>query len=243
MRYALFIEYDGNPFAGWQRQKTHLTVQEVVEVAFSRFIPHPVPVVGASRTDSGVHALQQVAHLDLESDWDPNKLRSALNFYIKNYPVRVVEIRKVPLSFSARRSAKVKEYFYKIMEEDRPLHRKKAWFQRHPLNINLMDQGARFLIGTHDFSSFRSSECQARTAVKTLDSICIKQEGRDVLITFTARSFLQHQIRKMVGTLVLTGHSKIPPSQVRSILKAKDKSLCTSMAPPWGLYLSSITYE
>src|SRR5947209_2552003 len=209
-RYRLTIEYDGTPFAGWQWQDDAPTVQRVRTDAIAAFCGHPVKVAGAGRTDAGVHALGQVAHADLKKEWRADRVRDAVNAHLRPHPVAVLSAEKVPDTFDARFSAKRRHYLYRIVNRraDLALERTRAWRVARRLDAEAMHAAAQALTGKHDFTTFRSTECQAKSPVKTLDALDVTRAGDEVRIKTTARSFLHNQVRSMVGSLVLLGDGK-----------------------------------
>src|SRR5262245_53680827 len=204
-RYKLIIEYDGTPFAGWQWQEGAPTVQRVLAEAIAGCCNHAVKVAGAGRTDAGVHALGQVAHVDLARDWRADKLRDAVNAHLRPHPVAVLAAEKVADDFDARSSARKRHYLYRIVNRraDLALERTRAWRVPRRLDAEAMQAAAQTLIGKHDFTTFRSTECQAKSPVKTLDRLDVARDGDEVRIETSARSFLHNQVRSMVGSLVL----------------------------------------
>jgi tRNA pseudouridine38-40 synthase len=243
-RYKLTIEYDGTPFVGWQIQRGGLSVQAVLSAAVAAFSEEEVTVHGAGRTDAGVHALGQVAHLDLERDWRADRVRDALNARLRPHPVAVLAAEKVPPGFDARFSAKRRHYVYRIVNRrpDLALERNRAWRVPRPLDADAMQAAARWLIGRHDFTTFRAAECQARSPVKTLDRLDVSRHGDEVRITASARSFLHHQVRSMVGSLVWVGEGRWRPEELAAALAARARKACGPVAPPEGLYLLSVDY-
>src|ERR1044072_3236537 len=209
-RYQLIVEYDGTPFAGWQWQEGAPTVQRVLADAVSALCDHAVKVAGAGRTDAGVHALGQGAHIDLAKDWRADKLRDAINAHLRPHPIAVLAAEKADAGFDARFSAKKRHYLYRIVNRraDLALERARAWRVPRGLDAEAMNAAAQRLTGKHDFTTFRSTECQAKSPVKTLDALDVSREGDEVRITTSARSFLHNQVRSMVGSLVLVGDGK-----------------------------------
>ena len=248
-RYALKIEYDGTGYHGWQKQKECKTIQGEIELAFLKFLGQTVKVFGSGRTDSGVHALAQVAHVDLEKRWLPEEVQGALNFFLKEKPISILEVSRVCDDFHARFSAKYRIYEYKILIRRAPLtlHKNRYWHLNRPQNTTMMKTGARFLVGTHDFTTFRSSICQANSPVKTMDRISITERkmtnGQQICIEFKARSFLHNQVRSLVGSLEKVGSNKWIPKHIEFILNSKDRTQCGALAPPDGLYLKEIKYK
>jgi tRNA pseudouridine38-40 synthase len=243
-RYKLVIEYDGKPFAGWQLQADALTVQGVLEDAVAVINGEPSLVYGSGRTDSGVHALAQVAHVDLIKSWDPFVLRNALNGNVRRHEVSFLEAMEVADDFHARFSAKARHYLFRILNRRAPpaLDRHKIWWVPNDLDAGAMDEAAQYLVGTHDFTTFRDSQCQAKSPVKTLDRLDVSRYGEDIEIKTSARSFLHHQVRSMVGTLKLVGEGKWRPLDVKRALDAKDRRACGPVSPPDGLYLARVEY-
>ncbi len=243
-RYKLTLEYDGTPFAGWQRQAGDLSVQQVVEEAIGRMSGEAVTVQAAGRTDSGVHALGQVVSFDLGRDWDPFKIREALNFHTKPHPVAIIEAAAVPDTFEARFSAIARHYEYRILNRrGRPaLDEFRVWHCPMVLDVNAMDEAAQLILGKHDFTTFRSAECQAKSPEKTLDRLDVSREGEMIVVRASARSFLHSQVRSMVGSLKLVGDGKWSPRDFRAALDARDRSRCGPLAPPEGLYLVRVDY-
>ncbi len=243
-RYRLTLEYDGGPFRGWQRQSNGPSVQQALEEALLAFCGQQVRVIGAGRTDAGVHARGQVAHLDLDRDRPLDVLRNALNHHLQPAPVVVLEAARVADDFHARFSARSRHYRYRIVNRRAPLalDRGRAWFVPCPLDSELMHEAAQRLIGRHDFTSFRSSLCQARSPVKTLDRLAVVRRGEVIEIWASARSFLHHQVRNMVGTLKMVGEGRWPVDHVEMVLAARDRAAAGPTAPACGLYLERVDY-
>jgi tRNA pseudouridine38-40 synthase len=243
-RYKLTIEYDGTPFVGWQIQGDGTTVQGALAAALAAFCGHGVKVAGAGRTDAGVHALGQVAHVDLQKDWRPDRVRDAVNAHLRPHPVTVLAAEKVPDGFDARFSAKRRHYLYRIVNRraDLALDRLRAWRVPRRLDAAAMQDAARQLVGKHDFTTFRSTECQAKSPVKTLDRLDVVREGDDVQVATSARSFLHNQVRSMVGSLVQVGDGKWSADDLAAALVARDRARCGPVAPPEGLYLVRVDY-
>jgi tRNA pseudouridine38-40 synthase len=243
-RYRLLIEYDGGPFVGWQMQAGGPSVQAVITQAIVAFAAEKVTVHGAGRTDAGVHALGQVAHVDLARDWRPDRLRDALNANLRPHPVAVLAAEKAADSFHARFSAKRRHYLYRIVNRraDLTLERERAWRVPRPLDAAAMHAAAQRLIGKHDFTTFRAADCQAKSPVKTLDRVDVERDGDDVSMRSSARSFLHHQVRSMVGSLVLVGEGKWSADDLATALTACSRAACGPVAPPEGLYLVGVDY-
>ncbi|WP_018388704.1 tRNA pseudouridine(38-40) synthase TruA [Ancylobacter sp. FA202] len=248
-RYKLTIEYDGTPFVGWQVQAAGRTVQGVLAEAVRRFSGEEVVVHGAGRTDAGVHATGQVAHIELTRDWRPDTVRDAMNAHLRPHPVAVLEAEPAAEDFHARFSATGRRYVYRIIARrpDLVLERNRAWRVLRPLDTQAMAEGAARLIGRHDFTTFRAIGCQAASPVKTLDrldveTVPLEGPGMEIRVHAQARSFLHHQVRSMVGTLVKVGEAAWTPDDVTAALEAADRTRCGPMAPSAGLYLAEVTY-
>ncbi|ACI50144.1 tRNA pseudouridine synthase A [Gluconacetobacter diazotrophicus PA1 5] len=247
-RWAVRIEYDGRPFVGWQRQITGLSVQQVLEEAASRLASgRVVPSITAGRTDAGVHATGQAAHLDFPGDvrLNDSTVRDALNFHMKPYPVAVLRACPVDTEWSARFSAIRRSYRYRILNRrSRPtLDDGRVWLVKRTLDEAAMARAARLLLGRHDFTSFRASACQARSPLRTLDRLGVVRQGEEIVIEAEARSFLHHQVRNMVGTLKLVGEGLWAPDRVAAALAACDRRAAGPTAPPDGLYLTGVGYD
>jgi tRNA pseudouridine38-40 synthase len=247
-RYALKIEYHGGPFSGWQRQAGQPSVQEAVETALRKLEPDAGPIQGAGRTDAGVHATGQVAHCDLAKDWDPFRLSEALNFHLKPAPVSILAATQVAGDFHARFSAIERRYLFRLLSRRAPATHDKGlvWQVQHPLDLDAMRDGAAHLVGRHDFTTFRSTLCQADSPVKTLDAIEIDAHpvphGTEFRFRLRARSFLHNQVRSIVGTLERVGAAGWTPGDVRAALEARDRAACGPVSPPSGLYLTHVGY-
>ena len=243
-RYKLIIEYDGTPFVGWQAQDNGASVQGVLADAIAAFAGERVTVSGAGRTDAGVHALGQVAHVDFTKDWDNDTVRDAANFHLRPQPVAVLAAERVAPDFDARFSARKRHYLYRIVNRraDLTLDQNRTWRVPRPLDAAAMHEAAQLLIGRHDFTTFRAAECQAKSPVKTLDRLDVTRDGDEVRIAAAARSFLHHQVRSMVGSLVHVGDGKWRAADLANALAARDRSACGQVAPPHGLYLVRVEY-
>ena len=247
-RFALKIEYDGAPFAGWQRQADQPSVQGAIEAALAKLEPGDHTIAAAGRTDSGVHGWGQVAHCDLQKDWDPFRLSEALNYHLKPAPVAIVDCAAVPDDFHARFSAVARHYVFRLMSRRAPLTfgAGQFWRVNHALDLAAMQAGADMLLGEHDFTTFRSTMCQAASPVKTLDRLTIDRiiqpEGIEYRFDVRARSFLHNQVRSFVGTLERVGAGAWQPGDVKSALDAKDRAACGPVCPPQGLYLAHVVY-
>ncbi len=243
-RFKLVLEYDGGGYVGWQWQENGLSVQQVLEEAVTAFCGETVTTHAAGRTDAGVHALGQVVHLDLEKETTADTLRDAVNFHLKPRPVAVLDAEAVTEDFHARFSARERRYLYRIVNRRAPLalERGRAWWVPKPLDAAAMHAAAQVLVGQHDFTSFRASECQAKSPVKTLDALEVTRLGSDIEVRARARSFLHHQVRNLVGTLRLVGEGKWTAVQVAAALKARDRAAAGPTAPAEGLYLTDVIY-
>jgi len=243
-RYKLHLEYDGTPFVGWQMQENRPSVQSCLIEAVKAFSGEDVIPRGAGRTDAGVHALGQVSHFDLAKDWEPDKVRDALNAQLRPDPISVLNCERAAEDFDARFSAKARHYLYRIVDRRAPLalERNRAWGVFRPLDAEAMHEAARTLIGNHDFTTFRSTECQAPSPVKTLDRLEISRHGEVIRIEVSARSFLHNQVRSMVGSLKLVGDGRWTKRDLQQALEARDRNACGQVAPPCGLYLVKVDY-
>lgn len=243
-RYAITIEYDGTPFAGWQVQPAAPSVQGALVDALEKMTGTRPLVTGAGRTDAGVHALGQVAHFELEKEWHPGKIRDALNFHLRPAPIAVIDARAVGADFDARRSAIGRAYLYRLLVRRAPpaLERNRVWWVPVTLDAETMHIAAQGLIGRHDFTTFRASQCQAKSPVRTLDRLDVSRVGTEIHVVAEARSFLHNQVRSLVGTLKIAGEGRMTPAEVRAALDARDRSACGPVAPPDGLYLTRVDY-
>jgi tRNA pseudouridine38-40 synthase len=243
-RYRLLLEYDGGPFQGWQRQADAPTVQGAVEAAVLACAGEAVTLFAAGRTDAGVHALGQVAHLDLTRDWLPERLTGALNFHLRPAPITVLEAREAGPDFHARFSCTGRRYVYRILDRRSPpaLERGRVWHVPVQLDVERIHVAAQALVGRHDFTSFRSSECQSASPVKTLGGIHVARRGELIECRLWARSFLHHQVRNIVGTLKKVGEGKAPIGYVREALLAGDRAAAGQTAPAEGLFLEAANY-
>ena len=243
-RYKLVIEYDGAPFVGWQVQDNGLSVQGVLAAAVAAFSGETVSIQGAGRTDAGVHAEGQVAHVDLAKAWDTDTVRDAVNAHLRPHPVAVLSAEIVAADFDARFSAMQRHYRYRIVNRraDLALDRSRAWRIARPLDADAMHRAARRLIGRHDFTTFRAAECQAKSPIKTLDRLDVARQGDAIDAFASARSFLHTQVRSMVGSLALVGEGKWSADDLARALDARDRAACGPVAPPDGLYLMRVDY-
>jgi tRNA pseudouridine38-40 synthase len=243
-RYRIIVEYDGTPFVGWQVQANGQSVAGVIASALHKLTGSTVSVHGAGRTDAGVHALAQVAHFDLDTEWDPLRLREGLNALVRPHPIAILIADRAADDFHARYSATARHYVYRIVNRRAPLalESNRAWHVAQPLAESQMQVAADHLVGRHDFTTFRSVECQAASPVKTLDVLIVTRSGDLVEIAASARSFLHNQVRSMVGSLKLVGEGKWQPDDAKRALDARDRSACGPVAPPHGLYLRRVDY-
>lgn len=247
-RYALKIEYNGQPYKGWQLQDGLPTVQGCIEAALRKVQPDQGGIAAAGRTDTGVHGLAQVAHADMARDWEPFRLGEALNYHLKPNPISILEVARVSDDWHARFSARERRYLFRLLYRRAPVTHDKGlvWQINYPLDVNAMRAGAQHLIGHHDFTTFRSTLCQAKSPVKTLDTLEIEENpipyGAEYRFTLSARSFLHNQVRSFVGSLERVGCGSWPPVQVRTALEARDRTACGPVCPPDGLYLAGVGY-
>lgn len=243
-RYKLVVEYDGTPFVGWQRQANGRTVQQALEEAAERLCGVPTRVAGAGRTDTGVHAAGQVAHVDFARHWAADTVRDAMNAHLRPEPVAVLSARLVTDDFDARRSALRRHYRYRIVNRrPPPALDRLVWHVAAPLDVAAMAEGARHLLGRHDFTTFRAAQCQAASPVRTLDRLEVARSGDLVTVEATARSFLHNQVRSMVGSLVEVGQGRWRPGDVERALLARSRPACGPVAPATGLILRRVDYE
>ena len=248
-RYALKIEYDGSPFVGWQRQRSQVSVQGSIETALSKLENKEHKIAGAGRTDAGVHARSQVAHCDLDKEWQPFRLSEALNFHLRPLPIAVIDCALVNSDWHARFSALERKYLFRLLVRRAPSTHEAGlvWQIGHSLDLSKMLEASKYLLGKHDFTTFRSSMCQAKSPIKTLDELKIDRitgwSGDEFRFQLRARSFLHNQVRSFVGTLERVGAGSWSPFDVKKALEAKDRSACGPVSPPQGLYLADVVYE
>lgn len=246
-KYKLTIEYDGTPYCGWQRQSQLPTVQEALERAITSFCRHPVVLFTAGRTDTGVHATGQVAHCELDREWATDRVRDAINAHLMlgRHPISVLSVTRVDDTFHARFSACKRHYLYKIVNRRSPvaLHANRVWWVPKTLNARRMHEAAQTLIGYHDFTTFRSTQCQAKSPCRHLDRLDVSQNGELIEIRAQAPSFLHNQVRSLVGTLKEVGLGRWTAEDVRKALEARDRRFCGPVAPPFGLYLTKVDYD
>ena len=244
-RFKLIIEYDGSPYVGWQRQDNGPSVQQTIEDAVKAFCGEDARIFGAGRTDTGVHALGQVAHLDLLRDAEANTVRDALNYHLKASPIVILGAEAVDDEFDARFSATGRSYVYRIINRYIPLTFEAglAWHVRPELDTDAMHSAAQLMVGKHDFTTFRATACQAKSPVKTLDHVSVQRDGVNIRVYVRARSFLHNQVRSMVGSLKMVGTGKWPESRIAEALAAADRQACGPTAPARGLYLENVSYD
>lgn len=243
-RFKLTLEYDGRPFVGWQRQANGMSVQQALEEAVAK-IDAPARVNGAGRTDAGVHATAQVAHVDLVKPWTGDRLREALNAHLRRWPVAVLEAQAAAPDFDARFSATKRRYVYRILARRAPpsFARGLVWHVARKLDAVAMHDAAQRLIGRHDFTTFRAAECQANSPVRTLERLDVSRRGEEIEVFAAARSFLHHQVRSLVGSLEHVGSGKWRADDLEAALDARDRARCGQVAPPDGLYLVGVDYD
>lgn len=243
-RYRLTLEYDGSPFAGWQRQANVPSVQQALEEALERFAGEAPRTTCAGRTDTGVHALGQVVHVDLARDWRTDVLRDAANAHLRPAPVSVLAVQEVGPEFDARRTAIRRHYLYRILDRRSPpaLDLGRVWHLPFRLDVEAMHAAAQMLLGRHDFTTFRAAECQANSPLRTLERLDVARVGEEIQVSAAARSFLHSQVRSMVGSLMYVGRGKWQAEDLARILSARNRSLCGALAPPEGLYFVRVDY-
>jgi len=243
-RWRLTVEYDGRPFMGWQRQEHGPSVQQTLEEALRRMTGEQSAFIAAGRTDAGVHALAMTAHVDVERELTPHRLREGLNALVRPHPVSVLEVEQVPDDWHARFSCVGRRYLYRILSRRAPpaLDGGRVWHIPVPLDAEAMEEGAAHLIGRHDFTTFRSAQCQSDSPVKTLDRLQVTRAGDEIHVTAAARSFLHHQVRSMVGCLAMVGRGQWQPNDIRKALEARERAALGFNAPPQGLYFVEAIY-
>jgi tRNA pseudouridine38-40 synthase len=243
-RYRLLVEYDGRPYRGYQAQADLSSVQESIERAVKAFCGEELRLQAAGRTDTGVHATGQVLHVDLEKDWKPAVVRDALNAHLIPEPIAILEVDIPGGDWHARFSATERRYLYRVLNRKAPpaLDQGRVWHVKKPLDVAAMHEAAQALVGQHDFTTFRDAQCQAKSPVKTLNAASVRREGEQVLLEFTARSFLHRQVRSMTGTLAEVGAGRWTTADFIAALEAKNRTACGPVAPPDGLYLTGVGY-
>jgi tRNA pseudouridine38-40 synthase len=243
-RYRLLVEYDGRPYRGFQAQAGLPSVQHALQLAIAAFCGEDPTIYAAGRTDTGVHATGQVVHIDLERAWPAATVRNALNAHLSREAVVVLDAEEVGGGFHARFSALGRRYLYRILNRHSPpaLDRGRVWHVRKALDVAAMEDAAQALVGRHDFTTFRDAQCQAKSALKTLDLARVSRDGEEVRLQFAARSFLHRQVRSMTGSLVEVGLGRWSPADLETALAARDRAACGQVAPPDGLYLVGVDY-
>ena len=244
-RYQIIIEYDGTNYSGWQSQKNAKSIQKEIEKILSKFLKKKVNITGSGRTDAGVHSKNQSAHFDHEKlIFDKYKLTTSVNYFLNKKNISIKKIIKKNMNFHARYSAKEREYKYIILNRNSPpiLDKYKVWHIRSKLDLKVLKKASKKLIGKHNFNAFRSSSCGAKSPVRTIEKSTLSKKGDKILIIFSSRSFLQHQVRSMVGCLKVVGEGKWSLNNLKRLLKSKKRYLCAPLAPPSGLYLYKVTY-
>ena len=243
-RMILIIEYDGTPFVGWQSQQNGKSVQDEIEVAAQKLTTKPTRVQGAGRTDAGVHAMGQAAHIDVPLNYSTHSVVMGINSYLGNLPISILSANVVNADFNARHDAVERHYIYRILNRKAPpsLNAFRVWHLSNELDIEAMNRASQYLVGKHDFTSFRASQCQANSPIRTMKTLEIKKVGHEIQIIAIAKSFLHNQIRNITGSLVEVGKNKWKPEQVKEILLAKDRKAAGPTAPPYGLYLRNVIY-
>jgi tRNA pseudouridine38-40 synthase len=244
-RYKCIVEYDGTHFAGWQRQKEAPSIQGEIEKALYAFCGKHTVIYTAGRTDAGVHAFGQVCHFDLEKSYPIERIRGGLNFHLATDEIVIVSVEEVDPEFHARFSAKKRYYQYRILNRrtQAAVDKYRVWHVPVPLNEQQMQEAANYLIGHHDFTSFRDSQCQSHSPVKTLDQLDVIRQGEELIFYVSAKSFLHHMVRNLVGTLVLVGEGKLAPQEMVTILDKKDRCVAGPTAPAQGLYFMKVDYK
>jgi len=244
-RYRLLVEYDGRPYHGFQAQAALPSVQGSIERAVKAFCGETLRLQAAGRTDTGVHAMGQVVHIDLEKDWNPEVVRNALNAHLVPEPISILEASLAPEGWHARFSATERRYLYRILNRASPpaLDQGRVWHVRKPLDAAAMHEAAQVLVGHHDFTTFRDLGCQAKSPMKTLDVATVRREGAEVILEFASRSFLHRQVRSMTGTLAEVGVGRWTTRDVKAALEARDRKACGPVAPAEGLYLTGVEYK
>ena len=244
MRYKLRIEYDGTDYSGWQKQDKSSSIQEHIEIAIEKFCGEKSGVSGAGRTDAGVHASGQVAHVDFNQDRDADQIRKGINFYLKNEKISILDAERVPDDFDARFSAIMRYYRYKIVNRQSPLtyHSNTHAHVKQSLDISIMQQAADYFIGKHDFTTFRSAGCQSKSPIKSIEKILITEQRDKIYVDFIAKSFLHTQVRSIMGCILKVGTGSWDLSMIPDIIAAKDRAKCATLAPSCGLYLRKIDY-
>ena len=244
LNYQIVLEYDGTHFNGWQYQKNGLSVQNEVEKSLKKIFKKKIKVIGAGRTDAGVHATGQSANFEYDGKIIKDKFINSFNYFLRNQNISLITIKKKNCKFHSRRDAKKRMYKYFISNRigSLVLDKNRSWHIKNKLNVKLMKKAAKVLEGTHDFSAFRASSCGAKSPIRTIEKSSVIKKGEKIIITFISRSFLQKQVRSMVGCIRLVGDGKWTSKNIKNLLKSKKRSLCAPPAPPYGLYLTKVIY-
>ncbi len=244
LNYQIILEYDGTHFNGWQYQKNGLSVQNEVEKSLKKIFKKKIKVIGAGRTDAGVHATGQSANFEYDGKIIKDKFINSFNYFLRNQNISLITIKKKNCKFHSRRDAKKRMYKYFISNRigSLVLDKNRSWHIKNKLNVKLMKKAAKVLEGTHDFSAFRASSCGAKSPIRTIEKSSVIKKGEKIIITFISRSFLQKQVRSMVGCIRLVGDGKWTSKNIKNLLKSKKRSLCAPPAPPYGLYLTKVIY-
>tara|TARA_Y100000591_G_scaffold241183_1_gene211821 strand:- start:428 stop:1168 length:741 start_codon:yes stop_codon:yes gene_type:complete len=244
LNYQIILEYDGTHFNGWQYQKNGLSVQNEVEKSLKKILKKKIKVIGAGRTDAGVHATGQSANFEYDGKIIKDKFINSFNYFLRNQNISLITIKKKNYKFHSRRDAKKRIYKYFISNRigSLVLDKNRSWHIKKKLNVKLMKKAAKVLEGTHDFSAFRASSCGAKSPIRTIEKSSVIKKGEKIIITFISRSFLQKQVRSMVGCIRLVGDGKWTSKNIKNLLKSKKRSLCAPPAPPYGLYLTKVIY-
>ena len=244
LNYQIILEYDGTHFNGWQYQKNGLSVQNEVEKSLKKIFKKKIKIIGAGRTDAGVHATGQSANFEYDGKIIKDKFINSFNYFLRNQNISLITIKKKNCKFHSRRDAKKRMYKYFISNRigSLVLDKNRSWHIKNKLNVKLMKKAAKVLEGTHDFSAFRASSCGAKSPIRTIEKSSVIKKGEKIIITFISRSFLQKQVRSMVGCIRLVGDGKWTTKNIKNLLKSKKRSLCAPPAPPYGLYLTKVIY-
>ena len=243
--YQIIIEYLGTNFIGWQIQKKGFSVQSEIQKSLSKVLKKKIKIIGSGRTDAGVHAKGQSANFIFNQEIkDKYKFLSSVNFFLKNKSISIIKINKRNINFHARHSAKKKVYKYFILnrETNSPMHENRSWFLKKKLDLKLMKKAIKFFVGKHNFSSMRAASCSAKSAIRSVTKANIRKKSNHIIITFESRSFLQKQVRSMVGCLKYVGEKKWKPEKIKTVIRSKKRELCAPPAPPEGLYLEKVFY-
>ena len=243
--YQIIIEYLGTSYVGWQIQKNGTSIQSIIQKALSKVLKSKIKIIGSGRTDAGVHAERQSANFIIEQEIkDKNKFLNSVNFFLKKKSVSIIEIFKKKENFHSRHSVKNKKYKYIILNRSSasPINNNRVWLIKNKLNVIMMKKAIKYFLGTHNFTAMRSSSCIAKSPIRTVTKAELKKKGDKIFIIFESRSFLQKQVRSMVGCLKYVGENKWKPEKIKSIIKLKKRELCAPPAPPEGLYLEKVFY-